>query len=44
MKKEDIWNQEINPDGISETLENHLKVHPVGLCQYNDIYLCCLVL
>jgi len=22
MKKEDIWNQEINPDGISETLEN----------------------
>ncbi len=22
MKKEDVWNQEINPDGISETLEN----------------------
>ena len=22
MKKEDVWNEEVNPDGISETLEN----------------------
>ena len=22
MKKEDVWNEKVNPDGISETLEN----------------------
>ena len=22
MKKEDVWNEEVNPDGISEPLEN----------------------
>ena len=22
MKKEDVWNEEVNPDGMSETLEN----------------------
>jgi hypothetical protein len=34
MKKEDVWNEEVNPDGISEPLENSVNHIPTYIPTY----------